>query len=229
MQIEDLSEMFTEIVEQLASEPEEDLTLQQVVDQAVATIPGCHSCSIFVRKHGTVEVAANTHEEASRVDDLQFDLDEGPCLNVLGDNEIAVVRDTAVDTRWPRWGEAAREAGVRSSLSVRLAVNDPFHACLNMYSEDVDGFDDDAIDRAVIYARLASVALQNAREISGLRSALHNRLVIGAAQGILMERYGLSLHRSFEVLRRHSNESNTKLSDVAQAVVDGVDIRATVP
>ena len=87
--------------------------------------------------------------------------------------------------------------------------------------------DDDALEESVVYARLASVALLQAREISGLRSALGNRLLIGAAQGILMERYGLTMGRAFEVLRRHSNDTNTKLHDVAQGVADGITLRSS--
>lgn len=213
------------IVEELSTEPEQGYTLQQVVDQAVLNVPGCDMCSVFVRQDQRVDVAATTDPVARRVDDLQFDLDEGPCLSVLQDREIARVHDTREETRWPAWTDAARDEGVRSSLSVRLDIEQPFFACLNMYSREVGGFDDDAVDLAIVYARLASVAILQAREIAGLRSALHNRLVIGAAQGILMERYGLSLDRSFEVLRRRSNESNTKLREVAQGVVDGLQIR----
>lgn len=212
------------IVEQLSTETEEIYTLQQVVDQAVLHVPGCDMCSVFVRRGDVVEVAATTDALASRVDDLQFDLGEGPCLTVLDDHEIASVPDTATEVRWPRWTDAARAEGVRSSLSVRLAVDSPYFACLNMYSRELDGFDTDAIDRSIVYARLASVALLQAREITGLRSALQNRLIIGAAQGILMERYGLSLNRAFEVLRRRSNETNTKLRDMAQGVVDGLQL-----
>lgn len=222
-------DQIARIVENLAAEPEEAYTLQQVVDQAVDNIPGCHMCSVFVRRHGTVEVAASSDVAASRIDDLQFGLDEGPCLTVLAEHEIVIVHDTAHERRWPRWATAAGDEGVKSSLSVRMSATAPYFACLNMYSRDEGGFDEDAVDRAAVYARLASVALGQAREITGLRSALQNRLVIGAAQGILMERYGLSLNRAFEVLRRHSNDSNTKLRDVAQGVLEGVDVRSPLP
>lgn len=217
------------IIEQLSAEPEEAYTLQQVVDQAVANVPGCHLCSVFMRRHGTVEVAARSDVAASRIDDLQFALDEGPCLDALAEHEIVTVRDTAEEHRWPRWAAAARSEGVMSSLSIRLTATAPYFACLNMYSRHEHGFDEDAVDRAAVYARLASVALGQAHEITGLRSALQNRLIIGAAQGVLMERYGLSLDRAFEVLRRHSNETNTKLRDVAQGVLDGVDVRSPLP
>ncbi len=221
-------DQLAHIVEELTAEPEEAYTLQQVVDQAVTNIPGCDMSSVFVRRNGRVELAANTDGTATQIDELQFEFDEGPCLEALDEREIVHVADTEHEDRWPRWARETRDLGVRSSLSVRLMTEPSFFACLNMYSREVHGFDSDSVDRAVVYARLASVAISQAREVSGLRSALHNRLVIGAAQGILMERYGLSLDRAFEVLRRHSNETNTKLRDVAQSVLDDAGVRNPV-
>ena len=220
------NDQLARIVEALSQEPEEDYTLQQVVTEAVKNIPGCTMCSVFLRHGSSVEIAASTDPTAKHVDELQFEMDQGPCLSVLSEQEIALVRDTQNEPRWPLWAGSASELGLRSSLSVRLDYSAPRLASLNMYSDSVDGFDQDAIDRALVYARLASVSLGLAREITGLRSALQNRLVIGAAQGILMERYGLSLNRAFEVLRRRSNETNTKLYEVAQTVLDGGDVLA---
>jgi AmiR/NasT family two-component response regulator len=50
--------------------------------------------------------------------------------------------------------------------------------------------------------------------------AVDSRKLIGQAQGILMERYDLDQDRAFEVLRRYSRDSNVKLREVAQLVVD---------
>lgn len=49
---------------------------------------------------------------------------------------------------------------------------------------------------------------------------MESRHLIGVAQGILMHTYDLDLDRSFELLRRYSSHTNTKLRDVARHVVD---------
>ncbi len=54
-----------------------------------------------------------------------------------------------------------------------------------------------------------------------LTAALDNRTVIGQATGMLMERFGLTAERAFDVLRRMSSEHQRKLRDVAAAVVTG--------
>ena len=66
----------------------------------------------------------------------------------------------------------------------------------------------------------ATNALNSARLVSGLQTAVHSRHLIGVAQGILMATYDLTMDQSFELLRRYSSQTNTKIRDVAQHVVD---------
>jgi len=63
-------------------------------------------------------------------------------------------------------------------------------------------------------------------EIDGLRIALRSRDTIGMAKGILMERHGLTPDQAFERLNKMSQDSNTKLRDVAAYLVD---LRADLP
>lgn len=56
-------------------------------------------------------------------------------------------------------------------------------------------------------------------QIEQLQAALANRLVIGQAQGILMERLGLNEEQSFAYLRRLSSSTNVKLVIVAEDLV----------
>ena len=72
---------------------------------------------------------------------------------------------------------------------------------------------------ALLFARHAGAALGAAREISGLETALQSRHTIGVAQGVLMERYGLTVDAAFDVLLRSSSTTNVKLRDVAAEVV----------
>ena len=58
------------------------------------------------------------------------------------------------------------------------------------------------------------------REGEQLQSALSTRDRIGQAKGIIMERYGVDDVRAFEMLKQISQDSNTRLVDVAQRVID---------
>jgi AmiR/NasT family two-component response regulator len=53
-----------------------------------------------------------------------------------------------------------------------------------------------------------------------MQAALASRDRIGQAKGVIMERFGVDEIRAFEMLRVLSQESNSKLVDIAQQVLD---------
>jgi GAF domain-containing protein len=131
-----------------------------------------------------------------------------------------LVRDTAGDPRWPDWSSKVLSLGVRSVLDVPLTTADGAVGVLGLYSVSPDAFgtDDEAI--AHILARHASVAVATARKEATLAQAVDARKLVGQAMGILMERYGVDGDRAFAILRRYSQDTNTKLRDVAQQLID---------
>ncbi|HEX4660923.1 MAG TPA: ANTAR domain-containing protein [Streptosporangiaceae bacterium] len=48
-----------------------------------------------------------------------------------------------------------------------------------------------------------------------------SRIVIEQAKGVLSERAGIDLAEAFSRLRSHARSNNLRLTDVAQATVDG--------
>jgi len=63
---------------------------------------------------------------------------------------------------------------------------------------------------------------QDATLIEQLRSSLASRMVIDQALGIIMARERCTQARAFAILRSASRNSNTKLRDIASAVVTSV-------
>jgi hypothetical protein len=53
-----------------------------------------------------------------------------------------------------------------------------------------------------------------------LALAVDARKLVGQAMGILMERFDVDDDRAFAMLRRHPKDTNTKLRDVAQHLID---------
>ena len=64
-----------------------------------------------------------------------------------------------------------------------------------------------------------AVAVADGREIDHRGKAMAGRTVIGQAQGILMERFGVDADQAFAYLRRVSQDTNRKLVDLAQDLV----------
>jgi AmiR/NasT family two-component response regulator len=65
------------------------------------------------------------------------------------------------------------------------------------------------------------IVLRRFGEFQNLQGAFARRALIERAKGILMERHDLDEHAAFELMRTHSRNSNRRLIDIANAVVDG--------
>jgi GAF domain-containing protein len=217
----DEAAFFARLSTDLLELHEEEPTLQRVVDRAVQVVGPCEWCGISLRKRRKkVETAASSSEVARLCDALQYDLGEGPCLEAIWDNDWYATHDTSTDDRWPRWGPRVAEHGVGSVLSIQLATETETLGALNLYAGPVHAYQPDDIDLALIFAAHATNALSAARLVTGLQTAVQSRHLIGVAQGILMNRYELTLDQSFEVLRRFSSQANIKLRDLAAAVIE---------
>jgi GAF domain-containing protein len=211
-------------LEQLAGElvdvHDVDDTLEGVLQLSVRTAP-CDIASVSMRHGGgRLETTAASDEVAARAHELQQELNEGPCLDVQFDSEgVNVVPDLADSRRWPRWAVHARELGLASMVAVRLFASDQTIGALDLYSREPHDYDSDDVLVARLVAARVSAVLANAQHEQTLWEAIDARHQIGMAQGILMERYGLSPDQAFGVLRRYSQEQNRKLRQLAQDVI----------
>ena len=220
-----LAARLAEISSDLQGAPTEDLTFDAVVRRAVEVVPGCDACSITLRRRRKqVETIASTDPVVSELDAAQYALDEGPCLDAAFERGSVVAADLAHAPEWPRWAARAQEAGIGSVMAIRLHTERETLGALNLYSRTRGAFDDEAVDIAVVYAAHATDAMSKARLVTGLRAALESRHVIGMAQGVLAAKYDISFERAFEVLHRYSNDTNTKLRDVAAIVAESRDL-----
>ena len=104
-------------------------------------------------------------------------------------------------------------------LSVPLVL--PHHptAALSLYAWSAGAFDITYTDAARIFALYATTVVAQAVQALELDEAVQARHRIGLAQGILIERYGLSIDESFALLRRHSQDGNVKIHHVADQLL----------
>ncbi len=212
---------FARISKGLLGDPSTPVTFQRVVDRALEVVPGCEAAGITLRSpgRGSESTAAATSEQALQADRSQYELDEGPCLDSARGGGTLVSDDLRHEPRWPRWAQEAAGMGVRSVLSIRLHTEVENIGALNCYAHSTRAFGPESVELAEIYAIHATSVLSQARLVTGLRTALESRHDIGVAQGVLAVTYDISYEQAFELLRRCSSETNTKLRDVARQVL----------
>ncbi|WP_246632039.1 ANTAR domain-containing protein [Pseudonocardia nigra] len=206
--------------------------LERVVHAGRNVVPGADLVSVTMRAPGGFHTPVQTDELASRLDEVQYRFDEGPCVEAtrtagLG---LSFCADLGAGEEYPRFGPAAARLGVRSVLAVGLFPHGgdaPRMGALNFYSHEVGGLDEVDRDIALVLAAHAATALAATTvcataelEAAQLRQALSTRDVIGQAKGILMERRKISADEAFEALRAASQALNIKLTQVAQTLVE---------
>lgn len=212
---------FAALADDLHAQRDEVVTARTIVKRLAELVPGADAVSLTIRARGHQHrTLASSADLAAQADALQYQLDEGPCLDATEHEHWVRIGDVTADSRWPRWGPRAGDLGIGSLLSVQLLDEGQPQGALNIYSLATGSFvETDTVDVALVYAVHAAHALSAARLVTNLQTAVSSRHTIGMAQGILMERFGLDQPKSFELLRRLSEQNEMKLRDVAAHVV----------
>jgi transcriptional regulator with GAF, ATPase, and Fis domain len=196
-------------------------TVEAVVQFALHALHCCFAGVLLIGRDRRPEVLAHTDPRVAALYRLQIEIDDGPLITAIREENVVLVPDVDTQTTWSQeWAEQVRAAGIRSAVHLPLQVGGRTAAILSLYSDVPDAFSADDLAVAHILARHASVAIATARQQASLAQAIDARKLVGQAMGILMERYDLDSDRAFEVLKRYSQQSNRKLRDVAQELID---------
>jgi GAF domain-containing protein len=215
-----ISQQLADAARSIQGRPSTQQTLDKVVLVATELIQGCDLVGISIVHPGGIDTPAGSDEALNRIDELQFKLKEGPCYDALRTRETVVSGSLRTDPRWPTWGPlVAKEIGVHSIVSYRLFTTADTLGVLNLYSRSPDAFDVDDIYNGLALAAHVAVALAASQNVANLEMAIASRTVIGQAEGILMERFGIAADQAFAALRRVSQHRNVKLNQVAEELV----------
>jgi len=199
-------------------------TLERITASATELVEGCDAAGILIL-HGTqVESLAPTDPFVTDSDVLQQEMGEGPCFDAArtaqGDRVFRIADLTTEHQRWPAYAPRAAALGVGSMMGFLLFTDDEDLGALNLYSRKPGAFTSDSETAGWLLASHAAVALSSARTHAQMEQAVATRHVIGEAMGIIMGTHHLTEEEAFDVLRRYSQESNTKLRDVARRVCE---------
>jgi len=211
-----LAQALSELARSLEAEDDTDRMLDDLVVSAVAQIPGVDEGSIsVVRARRNVISQSPTSDLPKRVDALQAEVGEGPCLDAVYEHRVVRVSDMSSETRWPQFSARAAQAGAGSMLSFQLWVEGDNLGALNLYGREPNAFGEESEAVGLLFVSHAAIAMAGAMKHDQLVEGLDARDLIGQAKGILMERYKIDPVKAFALLVRTSQHTNTKLRDVA--------------
>ncbi len=183
---------------------------------------------VLIDETGELRGAVGAGDLAEALEEAAPQLWSGPSLEVLAGGEPVRTADLAGDGRWPTLAGLPALAGVKSLLCVPVEGPAGPAGTLTAVRRPGRPWPAQEVESLHIYAgvvaslvRTSAGAERDAQIISQLEHALHHRVVIEQAKGILMEREQLGPAGAFDRLRKAARARRRRVSEVAAEVVAG--------
>ncbi len=199
--------------------------VERVVELGIASEAGI----LLVDETGDLQVMAASHERTHLLELFQIQNHEGPCQDCYTTGQPVGVVDLEHEReRWPAFAPQALTTGFRSVQAVPLRLRGTVLGALNLFLTYPGGLDGDSQTVVQAMADVATIGLLQQREVhrahtvqAQLQYALHSRISIEQAKGMLAEQADLSLDDAFALLRAHARSHNRKLATLADQIVTG--------
>jgi GAF domain-containing protein len=179
---------------------------------------------------GVHGVAAASDPDCEALEELQFTLGEGPCIDAFSLRRPVLEPDLASASagRWPGYRAAAQEAGVRAVFAFPLQVGAALLGVLDVHRRASGILSPEALMQALTFAEVTVETLLEGQEraLPGeaettLNRALDSQFTIYQAQGMAMVDLRVSLADAMARLQGHAFAHDRRLQDVAGDVVAG--------
>lgn len=224
-----LAEVFVELADTLVEEFDVVDLLQLLTERCVELLDADAAGLMLADERGDLRLMAATTERMRLVELLELQAAEGPCRDCyLTGRPVVNVKLADAHGRWPVFTGAAVAAGFGGTHALPMRLRGRVIGALNLFTDaSVDLSDDDvAVGQAM--ADVATIGLlheRNLREQTAvseqLQAALHSRVLIEQAKGVLAARAEITVDRAFTRMRDHARHTGLTLTAVATAVVDG--------
>jgi GAF domain-containing protein len=226
---DELSGVFARMSGLLLSEATVERSLSLLSALAQETVPGAVGAGVSLIDEGRRRSSGSTDDRVRDADDLQYTLDEGPCLTAAATRELIRIDDLAEDPRWPRWAARVAALGLRAAMSAPLVAGDGSLGAIKVYAEQPRTFDARSEQVLTMFSAQATILVANmqtaerARRLSeGMRAAIQGRDVVSMAKGVLMGRHAVDEDTAFGMLLGQSKHDGSTLTEAAERTVASV-------
>lgn len=204
--------------------------LQGVADGVRIAVPELSAVSVTtVDDNGRYTAAVATDKRALAVDQVEYDLHLGPCVEAFETGEDQFVDDVRTDPRWPPFNEEAQRQGFLSVAGIVLKTRGRTYGALDLFADPAHGIDERTRDLAHQLAPTLAATLANARAYATterlsqqLQQRLEDIAVLHQAVGILMAERNCDAVTASTVLHETATTTGRPLHDVAGQIVAAV-------
>jgi GAF domain-containing protein len=223
---ERLSRTFVELADTLVDDFDVVDLYAVLAERCVELFDVSAAGLVLADTRGTLRLVASTSEAIETVELFQIQNDEGPCLDCFRDRNSVFVADiTCERARWPRFTPFASAAGFRAVSAFPLRLRNRVLGALNLFNVaphvigPVEAASAQALADVATIALLQHRAVRDAETISAqLEFALHSRVAIEQAKGVIAESLGVDMGVAFTRLRGYARAHQRPLVEVAEEV-----------
>lgn len=202
--------------------------LKLITEAAVLAVNDAAGAGVsLLDTSGNRSSAASTSPLVAQADALQYELGQGPCISAWASGSPVDIADVRTDLRWPEWGMAAGDVGLRSCVSVPLLSGDLAFGAIKIYWDKPKAASHRLIHLLELLAAQASIFLVNVQEreraqmlSDQLKSTLAQRDAISTAKGIVMASLGMGSHDAMLHLMTRALNENRSMQEVAEEILE---------
>jgi hypothetical protein len=223
-----LVDVFVEMADTLVDDFDVIEFLHVLTERCVQLLDISAAGLLLTDGQDTLQLVAASSERTRLLELFQLQTDQGPCVDCFHTGQPVSVADLPVAGRWPRFTAAAAEVGFAAVHALPMRLRTEVIGALNFFDANPGALDEGKLRIGQALADVATIGLLQQRAIHSrdvltqqLQTALNSRVLIEQAKGILAERLHLDVADAFTLLRSDARNQNRRLSDLAQAIVDG--------
>lgn len=203
--------------------------LRRLCSAATAALAASGVGLSVLAQDGQRAISTGSDPESERLEDLQFLLGEGPCIDALASRRPVLVAqlDEEATRRWPGYTPAAQEGGVRAVFAFPLQVGAARLGALDVFRAAPGPLSESELRNALVFADVAVSTLLDGQAaagdgtVGGLADQVAHSAALFQAQGMVMAQLDVTLAEALTRIRAHTFAENRNLQDIATEIVDG--------
>jgi GAF domain-containing protein len=226
----ELADVFVEMADTLVDDFDVIDFLHVLTERSVQLLGVSAAGLLLTDGRDTLQVVAASSERTRLLELFQLQTDQGPCVDCFRTGQPVSVADLPSAGRWPRFTAAAAEVGFTAVHAVPMRLRTEVIGALNFFDTIPGALGADKLRIGQALADVATIGLLQQRAIhrrdvltEQLQTALNSRVLIEQAKGVLAERLRVDMADAFTLLRNGARSNNRRLSELAQAIIDGTE------
>lgn len=223
----DLAAVFVELADTLVADFDLVEFLQRLTTQVSELAEARAAGLLLADTRHRLNFMAASDERVHVLDLFQIQADEGPCHDCYRQGR-AVSEENLREaiTRWPRFAPEAVSAGFGAVHAFPLRLRGEVIGSLGLFADHPGRMRPEDVKIVQALADVATIGMLQERAIrrgevlaDQLQTALHSRVVVEQAKGVIAQLYSVSVDEAFELLRRYCRRRGLRLGEMARAIV----------